>query len=543
MLTQLPIGNLVAQIQGKSSNIKKRLRKFPGTVYMCESSNTNIPDWVSNYQADDPNEEKLIDLFGKLFLHNIDSTQYQQALSKIYNILVIKKFLQLPDSSKKDYGKAIEQNCKWLTKPLIVITPDLQTLLENYLENYCQHHPQADKNNLIIKLDKHLNNLKLHPVNSTEYRHTYNYLTPTIKKLIKTLEDNHDPFLEQLQPLIKYWRRIQFFDPHILPEKVRPLKGFYLQQGLPIWIKTNLKMRVSDLFNPNRQPKEPQINEQPIDENKTSATPKPKIDDLTEEDFYNPENQDRVITFLLFNYLKHDPDGYLASRHVKGYPECTYRVLAEYFINDGENEQLNQGRFAFPHGKKQELAERFHIPYQKLVSGDILRHFLPFVAALPLKLGLNQQLLKTAIEEDSKKTLQKCQKIIKGVEIYNARSLAIELLPMFHTADEIVNAVTNDLEKRGYNVTVPAELINATDPPSLVFTRISQAATEQTGQIINIYQIQGCWENSIIEKVTEQVNQQNLVKVTQEKTFKFWETKCLPRLGNLAREIYKNSEN
>ncbi|MFM7367558.1 MAG: hypothetical protein ACKO2Z_07120, partial [Sphaerospermopsis kisseleviana] len=102
-------------------------------------------------------------LFGKLFLHNIDSTQYQQALSKIYNILVIKKFLQLPDSSKKDYGKAIEQNCKWLTKPLIVITPDLQTLLENYLENYCQHHPQADKNNLIIKLDKHLNNLKLHP--------------------------------------------------------------------------------------------------------------------------------------------------------------------------------------------------------------------------------------------------------------------------------------------------------------------------------------------------------------------------------------------
>jgi hypothetical protein len=551
MLNRLLNVNQVAKIQGKSSNIKKRLRKFPETVSMCESSNTNIPDWLINYQSDDPNEKKLIYLFRQLFLHDVESKQHQQALSKIYNILVIKKFLQLPGQSEKDsdnsnkkseksnidYGKAIEQNLKWLTKPLIVITPDLQTLLENY----CQQHPQVNENNLIIKLNKHLNNLKLQPVNSTEYRHTYNYLTPTIKKLIKTLKDNNDPFLDQLQPLIKYWRRIQFFDPNILPEEVRPPEGFYLQQGLSIWIKTNLNKRVSDLFNPQRNP-EPKIKDKPIDENKTPDTPKPRIDDLNREDFYNPKSQDRVITFLLFNYLKHDPDGYLVSRHVKGYPECTYKVLAEYFINDGENEQLNQGKFAFPHGRKQELAERFGIPYQKLVSGDILRHFLPFVAALPLKLGSNKQLLKTAIEEDSKKTLQKCQKIIKGVEIYNARSLAMELLPMFHTADEIVNAVTNDLERNGYNVIVPAELINATDPPSLVFTKIFGAAIKQTRKLTNVYQIQGCWENAIIEKVTEQVNQQHSVKVTQEETLKFWETKCLPRLGKLDREIYKTQK-
>lgn len=152
---------------------------------------------------------------------------------------------------------------------------------------------------------------------------------------------------------------------------MRPEEGVYLKEGLSIWIKTNLRMRISDLYNPNRQPQDIEIipieiEGQNIDRNPNIAIPGPLLEDLDNEDFYQTNenlNQEtfaisnneaknlQEIIILIKDYLRTDSHKYLASRSITGYPECTYKILAGYFLNNGENKELDQGKFVLQGGK------------------------------------------------------------------------------------------------------------------------------------------------------------------------------------------------
>ena len=666
----------------KTAILKSNTPKTAETKFMCNPHAPKFPYWIDGYKTTDPVEGQLLQYFRQLFQYDLESKEYHRALSKILNTLISKKLLILPDTNKanKDYGKAIEQNLNWLRRPLIIITPEIRSFLEdfcltfpnhqyntikeglnnhlttfkkedvystkyreakNYLSNgieklldklifdvaieYYQQNPQkktaiingfskvltrhlkkfdnftqaqinyfvehykeclnkkqliekltsvilavyyhhhSQKTEIVKRLTVHINNFHKQVIKSPRYEVVNNYLNPLdvqnilndfLEGIINNPASQIVVLLNNLKDLITYQRRIQLFDPNNLPAQVRPEEGVYLKEGLPIWIKDNLRMRISDLYNPNRQPQgieviPIEIEGRNIDTNPDIATPAPSIEDLDNLDFYqttenlnqetpaisNNEAKDlQKIIILIKDYLSTDPHQYLASRSITGYPECTYKILAGYFLNNGENKELDQVKFVFPHGVKKEIVETYKIPYQKLVSGDLLRHFIPFVASLTLRLGLDMIIIKQAIE-DQQETLIKCQKKSRGIIIYNAYSLALELLPMFNDGETIVNSVIDYLNSKGYNLNIENQTFDYNAPYYLIFQQITEEINRQTRQKCSLYDVQRYWEYSVIEKINQRIFTENNITVTLEEILEFWQIKCLPRLGKIMIKL------
>lgn len=505
---------------------------------MCNANSTEIPEWVNDYQPTDKVELKLLSYYRQLFKFNLDSKEYKRAFDNIYTILVNKGLLNSlvrevhTERIDIDNDTAIEKNFNWLNKPLIVITPKIISLLERYCKNHPQEGCQKDIQERIKALNTHLNILRQEDCNSTKYRRSSNYLSGDLEKHIEELEkknDNH-PFLREIKPLIKYWRRIQYFSPYILPEGVRPEPGFYLQKGLYLWIQTNLKRRQKDLYYPNRQPKNETLNTE-------LATHSIKLKDLDDESFYEPRTKERVIRNLLEDYLKEDPHGYLASRHIRGYPECTYKILVDRLI-------LKE-----PPDSKTDITDEFGVDYQKFASAELPRKFYPTIASIAIEIGCHSVALKQTIIDDTNGELRNCKRLVGGELVYDAQVLAHKLLPVFQKPESIFSEVVNYLNKQGHQLRTSTIFMSNEISSFEIFLIIAEELKEQ-GYNATSCDVLEYWKTVKIEEFSQELQKrkykrspQQVSKIISPPAIRyFWEKKCWKYLGKLAIDLNKNKE-
>lgn len=483
---------------------------------MCNANSTEIPEWINDYQPVDKVELELLSYYRQLFKFNLDSREYDRAFSRIYKILVNKGLLNCLNRQANteridiDNGKAIEKNLNWLKKTLIFISPEIISLLERYCKNHPQEGCQKRIQKRIKALNTYLNILRQEDYNSPKYRRSINYLSGHLEKHVEELEkiNNNHPFLQEIKPLIKYWRKIQYFNPYILSEEVRPEPGFYLQKGLYLWIQTNLRRRQKDLYDPNRQPKNETLNTE-------LATHNIKLKDLDDENFYQPRTKERVIRDLLADYIKEDPHGYLASKHIKNYPKCTYKVLA----NSIEDRNII------------DIAKEFGIKYDTLYS-RIKRNIYPIIYSISIEIGYHSADLKQEIINDTNGELGKCNRVVKGKVVYNAQVLAQKILPIFQQPENIFDQVINYLNENGHRLRISTTF---TFNENFHFNIFSNIANELNGQGYNAtkYDVLEIWKTIKIEEFSQELHQQRYHQSSQE-IRNFWDNKCRIILGKLV---------
>jgi hypothetical protein len=507
---------------------------------MCNANSTEIPEWINDYQPEEglDDEEKKLDnklynLFKELYAQPDNITKQKRTINKIWTFLINNHLLidlshqKFNHLFRKDsllepndiYSKAYE----WISEASIIINSELLTVLNSYCNN--------NKNEATIKLSTHIFNLNTHKINSKEHKKEQNDIRSCIKEL-SNKEGNND-FIKESNIHFYKVPRIWLFRP----------ESSRITHHLRSWINQFIKWRIKDLY--RHTGKEiiesldtPQFRDNKSGENRIDYTPDgsqmlakcPTMQELTNGDLFNTisRNEEKEIRLKLRRYLEDDPYKLLASRYIKGYPECTYKILVDRRI-------LKE-----PPDSRKDIADEFGIEYQNFASAELLRNFYPTIASIRIEIGYHSVALKQAIIDDTDGELRKCKKVVKRKVVYDAQLLAQKLLPAFQQPEIIFSKVVNYLNTQGHQLRTSKIFMSNENSSFEIFFEIAKELKEQ-GYDSTSYDVLECWKTVKIEEFSQELHKQKY-KISPPAIRYFWENKCRKCLGKLLIDLNNNKK-
>ncbi len=504
--------------------------KFPEIASMCQPNDTNFPDWINSYQPVDSVDETLLDYFRQLYSYDYNSKDQQRVIQKIWNQLHSKNLIS--KSEHPDFNDVYSEIYIWLNKPLLIINDSILELLNEYC--------RTSTGEIVSKLSNHLQKITNYNIHSKEYRKEIRYIRDWTEKLMSNIQSssNQNDTTKQLNNSIKRVPRIWLFKPG----------GASLISRLASWVNDYIKWRLLDLYISDQEM--PDSLDIPLFDNDTSGENiidnipdgfhnlynAPTLEELQEGNLINELSTQDYQQFLLVvkEYLEQDPFEFLRSRYVTRFPECHYKLLVDRLILKEPPDTIRA------------IAQDFHIAEQTFYS-ECSRNFYPIISSIYIELGYNLESLKTAIIQDSDGSLKKCKKVIKKQVVYDAQSLAQQLLPLFQPPQKIFTTVIQFLGQQGH--LLKSEIVAIyNDEYFSIYAKIAEDLHQQGYQVqpmnneqavnrnVNSYDVLSFWETATFDKIVVELSQQNY-QVTAQEIKDFWDRKCRKCLGKLAIEL------
>jgi hypothetical protein len=333
-----------------------------------------------------------------------------------------------------------------------------------------------------------------------------------------------------------------------LSEKIRNFdlsasKTTSLTKGLTNWISIYIAWRLLDLHLDDLDTIDsldiPQFNDDELSE-------ETRLDNIPAglQDLYNAPNLDELLNGNLLNelsasdykqvlldikeYLENDPYKLLRSRHIPGYPECTYKILTERLILQDQLDTIRS------------IAHDFHIPESNLYA-HLIRTFYPIIASIYIELGSYPEGFQEAILKDADGSLRKCNKILKGRIVYDVQILAQKLLPLFQPPNFIFTTVVNYLNQKGYEEKTSLIPIYH-EKYFAIYSKIAEELKIQGLEKITSFDVLTYWETATIETLITELKNQGYEKINYQQIKQFWDEKCRKVLGKLAISLNKGDK-
>lgn len=503
---------------------------------MCESNSTEIPEWINDYQPEEglDDEEKKLDnklynLFKELYAQPDNSNKQKRTIKKIWAFLTNNHLLTDFSHQKLRKESLLEPNdiyskaYEWISEPSIIINSELLTVLNSYCNN--------NKNETTIKLSTHILNLNTYQINSKEHKQEQKSIRSCIKKL-SNKEGNND-FMKESNIHFYKVPRIWLFRP----------ESSRITHHLRNWINQFIKWRIKDLYRHTQEEiieslDTLQIRDNKSGENRIDYTPDgsqmlekcPTMQELTTGDLFNTisRNEEKEICLELIRYLEDDPYKLLASRYIKGYPECTYKILVDRLILKEPPDSLKY------------IADECGINYSNFASAEYPRSFKPTIVSIAIEIGYYSVDLRQAVIDDINGELRKCKKVVGGKVVYDAQVLAQKLLPVFQQPEIIFSKVVNYLNTQGHKLRTSKIFMSNENSSFEIFFEIARKLKEQ-GYDFTSYDVLESWKTVQIEEFSQEIQKQKY-KISPPAIRYFWENKCRKCLGKLLIDLNNNKK-